>query len=148
MNKVAQNVGKNNWLEKTPRHAFYLNEISAHFPEAKFIGITRKLDHQIASFILWKKNRKLIGSSKKMEIIKAVVIFKCSSKHMNRFKSKHPEKIIIIQYEHLKESTLNTTKKICLFLDIKFEEKMLEKADEKLNSSFQGNTQRDNALTK
>ncbi len=51
MDSYAERENANYWLEKTPAHSLYLEELSEHFPEAKFIAIKRNIIDTIKSTI-------------------------------------------------------------------------------------------------
>jgi hypothetical protein len=51
LDKAAMNTGSTLWLEKTPGHSTYINQILQHIPEAKFIHIVREPSAVVSSLM-------------------------------------------------------------------------------------------------
>jgi hypothetical protein len=118
-NEYARREGKEIWGEKSPSFFRKIIEIQRIFPEAKFIHIVR--DGRDV-YLSWKNNRP--GRS---NIPVAALEWKHKvEKIENSFKNLDQKQHLTIRYEDLVNSKTEVLKKVCSFLNISFEETMLD----------------------
>lgn len=115
--------GKSLWLEKTPRHALYIDCIQRQVPGAKFIHIVRSGADTVASLYevthqhpeVWSGpcsiDRCVQNWIKYMQIARTYL-----------FKTGH----ILVRYEQLVENPRVMLSRLCTFLNVDFEEGMLQ----------------------
>lgn len=102
------------WLEKTPDHAFFLEDIGSFYPNAKFVGIVRHPFPAIFSRTRYfpPKTQDLLGFLSRQWVVYA--------QSLEEFKKAYPEKIMLIKYEDLVQSPLDVTSTIADFLSVPF----------------------------
>lgn len=124
LNKIASSQGKSIWIEKTPGHLHYIDSIEKFLPDAKVIHILRNGSDVVASLQdAFQTNPKIWGEAyqtidgcidewiRDLEITKAHI---------------HKPNHTLIKYEKLVEIPQEVLEKICEFIGIGFDEKMLE----------------------
>ncbi len=114
------------------------------------MAIRRNIIDQIKSTSRRNKliSGKQIGRLKELFLnIKRVIVYHTYYKHILHFMSKQPDRIILIEYEELKNSTRETVIRVCEFLGIDFQAGMLEQRY-RANTSFINNAERKNVLSK
>lgn len=102
------------FLEKTPRHIFFFDEIMKLYPSAKFICLLREPRNHAASILNMGENGKTIT---------------LLSIAYNRFvRTAHSiaksGNVLIINYEELADNSEETVKKLCGFINIPYDESM------------------------
>ena len=119
--------------EQTPKNMYYLEEILSHFPDARVINLVRdQRDVLLSQKNKWK--RKFLGATAipLFEAIRSFVnyhpllmskVWSSSLQHSKRYKSHN--RVKIVKFEELVSNSEETTKKICSFLEIEFQEDML-----------------------
>ena len=119
--------------EQTPKNMYYLEEILSHFPDARVINLVRdQRDVLLSQKNKWK--RKFLGATAipLFEAIRSFVnyhpllmskVWSSSLQHTKRYKSHN--RVKIVKFEELVSNSEETTKKICSFLEIEFQEDML-----------------------
>ena len=123
LDTITQQQEKTIWIEKTPDHIHYIKYIEKQITGAKFIHIIRNGADVVASlYEVTHKYSKIWGG--KWNIDKCIKQWKkdveISLEHQNR--NNH----LIVQYEQLIENSSLALEQICDFIDIEFEEIMLE----------------------
>ncbi len=113
----AHNIVSKRWGDKTPLNTFFMNELSLVFPKGKFIHIIRNPYDSISSYVKSGIYQDVESASKRWVDSLELAI---------QFGEKYPEKYIEIFYEELVNDPREQTNKICKFLDIRFEDTMLE----------------------
>ena len=119
--------------EQTPKNMYYLEEILSHFPDARVINLVRdQRDVLLSQKNKWK--RKFLGATAipLFEAIRSFVnyhpllmskVWSSSLQHSKRYKSHN--RVKIVKFEELVSNSEETTKKVCSFLEIEFQEDML-----------------------
>lgn len=133
MDNLSDRQGADFWLEKTPSHMFHLDELLRYYQDVKFIAIKRDVIEHIKSTI--KLDEVITGISiedipfikKKKRILILIFKYHAYSRHLDRFRAKHPEKIWLTEYVNLKRTTKQVMQQLCAFLNIDFETAMVEK---------------------
>jgi peptidoglycan/xylan/chitin deacetylase (PgdA/CDA1 family) len=125
---LAVEQNKSIWLEKTPEHIYFIEDIERFLPEAKFIHILRNGMDTIASMYEATKNfNELWGAGWDLNhcIGRWEHAMLTSHKYVN--KSNH----ILVKYEDLLDNKSKFLSKICNFLDIEYDGQMLINYQEK-----------------
>lgn len=114
----ADNEHKQRWGEKTPRNAFWMDEIHALFTNAQFIHIVRDGRDQaidISDSMLWPYT-----------VYSSAHLWQRYVKAIRDSASRLPEDAFIeIRYEELCASPEHTISQLCRFLGEEFDERML-----------------------
>lgn len=142
---LAAEQKKSIWLEKTPEHIYFIDDIERFLPDAKFIHILRNGMDTIASmYEATRSFNELWGAGWDLNhcIDRWEHAMLTSHKYVN--KSHH----ILVKYEELLDNKTNFLGKICNFMDIEYDNKMLVNYQEKaanlsLNLPWHKGIQRD-----
>ncbi|KST64262.1 sulfotransferase family protein [Mastigocoleus testarum] len=115
--------GKNCWLEKTPAHIQRIEYIEKLVPDSKFIHIIRHGQDVVASlYDVSHKYPEIWHGAWNMD--------KCVQRWINDLQISsqysHKRNHLLISYDSLIENPQTILEKICNFIDIPFEESMLE----------------------
>lgn len=120
---LAAEQGKNIILEKTPQHIFYLETITAYFPNSKIIHLIRKGEDVIASLYeathqypqywdgVWELDKCIEWWSQS---------FKISQQYANHLNH------ILVSYEQLLESPEIVLQNLCSFLTLEYYSDMIK----------------------
>ncbi len=112
-------LDKNRWLEKTPYHINYIENILDFYPDAKIIVNYRDPRAVVASWLKKDKHKSLIGVVANWNSVASKVIeLKENERCIN--------KIDFLAYESLILNPESTLKELCLFLDEEFTEDLLD----------------------
>ena len=125
---LAAEQNKSIWLEKTPEHMYFIDDIERFLPDAKFIHILRNGMDTIASMYeatrsfneLWGPGWDLNHCIERWEHAMLT-----SHKYVN--KSNH----ILVKYEELLDDPKKILGEICKFMGIEYDGKMLVNYQEK-----------------
>jgi peptidoglycan/xylan/chitin deacetylase (PgdA/CDA1 family) len=125
---LAAEQNKSIWLEKTPEHMYFIDDIERFLPDAKFIHILRNGMDTIASMYeatrsfneLWGAGWDLNHCIERWEHAMLT-----SHKYVN--KSNH----ILVKYEELLDDKTKILGEICKFMGIEYDGKMLVNYQEK-----------------
>lgn len=150
LDSLATEQNTSIWLEKTPEHIYFIEEIENFLPDAKFIHILRNGMDTIAS--LYEATRifnDVWGSGWDLEhcIERWVDAMLTSHKYVN-----NPNHILV-KYEQLLDDKVKVLRDICKFLSIEYDPAMLENykqqaANLSLNLPWHQGIDRDIATTK
>jgi len=149
MDKYAEERKTEFWLEKTPAHLLYYRELSELFPNAKFIVTKRNIIDSIKSDIRMKYFNERMQKIMKIPKIFFVIFltFRYHFYNSNMYDKHLKQNYLLIEYEELKKNRLEVTKKICNYLNVDFEQQMLEDKYKK-NTLFNLEKERNEVLTK
>lgn len=133
---IATAAKKSHWIEKTPSHIFYVDEIVAGLPDARIIELVRDPRDVLAS----KKVRKqsdwasrygqAVGT--KMQVTKGYdplrdsLGWRAAVRAGEIASRQYPDIFLRLRYEDLASDPLATTHRLCDFLSLEFEPAMLE----------------------
>jgi|GEM_PF-1546887 len=148
MDKYAEEQKTEFWLEKTPAHTMYFNELLTIFPTAKFIIVKRNIIDSIKSDIRLRYfNEDMQRKTKLSKIIFIIFLaFRYYLYYSNISSQRKKENCLFIEYENVKKNRVEATKKICDFIGIDFEQQLLE--DEyQPNTKFTSEKERFKVLT-
>ncbi len=130
LDAVARQHNKQAWLEKTPRHLHYVDDISAFVPESQFIHLVRNGEDVVASLYevvnAYPERWPSIPAGDVAGCIDRCVdrwvqSIRLSQRHVGR--SNH----VVVRYERLVEAPDEVIKGLCEFIGIPFEARMLER---------------------
>jgi len=117
--KLLQDSGKRFFLDKTPRYYFIINELKRIFPQAKFIFLLRNPLSVLSSILhTWVKNNWPRLGEHRYDLLKAPQLL---VKGINQLK----EDCAVLNYENFVLHPQQETKALCNYLNIPFEEGML-----------------------
>ncbi len=123
LNILTIEEGKSLWLEKTPDHILYLDYIEKMLPKARMIHLLRNGSDVVAS--LYEVTHKY-----PKQWYKAWDIDYCLERWKESIeismKHSHKSNHFLVNYDQLVADTPGIIKKICDFLNIEFDERMIE----------------------
>ncbi|MEG4146069.1 sulfotransferase [Microcoleus sp. Pol12B5] len=125
---LAAEQKKSIWLEKTPEHIYFIDDIERFLPDAKFIHILRNGMDTIASmYDATRSFNELWGAGWDLNhcIYRWEHAMLTSHKYIN--KSNH----ILVKYEELLDNKIQVLGKICHFMGIEYDDTMLVNYQEK-----------------
>lgn len=150
MDNFAENQGADVWLEKTPNHSLFLEDISDYYPDAKFVGIKRGIMDTMKSFM----NLRFAKCPKIQQHIhlRLIWLFYGIWRHYKYYSYienflKNSDKMLMVEFEDLKNSRQSTITKICRFIGLDFEMEMLNPVYPR-NTSFESDKERKTVLTR
>ncbi|MEG4813959.1 sulfotransferase [Microcoleus sp. K5-D4] len=125
---LAAEQNKSIWLEKTPEHIYFIEDIQRLLPDAKFIHILRNSMDTIASLHeatrnshdLWGPGWDLNHCIHRWK--EAMLISHKYAKNSNH---------ILVKYEEILDNKVKKLEEICDFMKIKYDDRMLELYQEK-----------------
>ncbi len=147
---LAAEQKKSIWLEKTPEHIYFIEDIERFLPDVKFIHILRNSMDCIASMYEATRNfNELWGGGWDLDhcIERWEYALLTSHKYFN--KSNH----ILVKYEELLDNKIKNLEKVCKFIGIEYDGTMLDNYKQQaaklsLNLPWHQGIQRDIASTK
>ncbi|MEG5059416.1 sulfotransferase [Microcoleus sp. A2-C5] len=150
LDSLATAQNKSIWLEKTPEHIYFIEDIERFLPDVKFIHILRNSMDCIASMYEATRNfNELWGGGWDLDhcIERWEYALLTSHKYFN--KSNH----ILVKYEELLDNKIKILEKICKFIGIEYDGTMLDNYKQQaaklsLNLPWHQGIQRDIASTK
>lgn len=105
------------WIEKTPDHALFIEEIAALYPKAKFIYIVRHPEKAIIS----RKEHFKWNNENTWPIEKHINRWLDSIKAAEFYRHENPDSIMFVRMEDVIENPDIQISNICKFLDIPFD---------------------------
>ena len=118
LEKLEQETFKNNkkrFLEKTPKHLYFIDDILSFYPKAKILISIRNGFDVINSFLKREKN-----------FVIAYQRYITDGFEILKWKKKNLENIKIVKYEDLIENTIQHLKNICEFIEEPYQQNLLE----------------------
>jgi len=127
---VAEQQGCPFWLEKSPTHAVWINELAAWYPDAKFVGVTRDLPAVVASDIRRFPDEHPDQAARCRSWRKRVILRTCFgreyyNKMIRAFARRHPDRILVVRYADMRADLEAVCRRICDFLGLEFDPRML-----------------------
>lgn len=127
LNELTIEQGNYIWLEKTPDHIYHIPYIEKMLPDAKFIHLLRQGTDVIASlYEVTRKYPKFWSGEWSIDLClrqwqKAIISsINCQNKTNHLF----------IRYENLVKEPVATLQKVCDFINVDFDDQMLDKYEE------------------
>lgn len=132
LDRLTIEAGKDIWVEKTPRHLYFISEMQRRIPQAKFIHIVRNGIDVVAS--LYKASnefpRRWGFRSRGLTIDQCIRRWNNDILITNQWIGKPHH--FAVKYEELIDSSADVMRDICLFLSIEYSDKM-EKSERMFN---------------
>lgn len=146
MEEVAIRDGATHWIEKSPHHSLYSGDLARHYPNAKFICVTRDSATLMPSLLCapWREPSKY--PKRFLTIIRSCMSYVLFSKHLKAFAKQHP-RAILLQYESILADPEGEANKLCAALDLPYQTAMTNVPFAK-NSSFGSGSNRSKAISK
>jgi hypothetical protein len=128
MDTYAEQQHKEFWLEKTPAHTLYYDDLQHIFPAAKFIIVKRNIIDSIKSDVRLRyftpDRQRKTPLSKILFIV--FLAFRYSLFYSAVLSKQHKENSLFIEYEQIKKYREAEIKKICDFIGVNFETQLLQ----------------------
>ena len=119
----SNSISSQRWGDKTPLNTFFMEEIHAVFPKAKFIHMLRNPYDVVASYLdtgLYKNEEEALN-----RWLESVIAVK-------EFRILHPDVCVEVRYETLVSNPGKVVDKVCSFLEIDFGLDLLAVKDEEM----------------
>jgi len=121
MEKNATGEGKRRWLEKTPYYILHMETILEMFPDAQFIHIIRDGRDCALSMLQRKHDLKIFNTYHAAQVWKQYV-----EAGQQTGKQLQAKQYFELRYEDLIDDPDKTMRRICEFIDEKFEPSMVQ----------------------
>ncbi|MDH5570289.1 MAG: sulfotransferase [Gammaproteobacteria bacterium] len=118
----AEKRNKKIFGEKTPMHLRFVNEIMSDFPAAKIICIIRDGRDSILSTL----NAPWGMAEVPRRLEKLCVKWRENAKKSLKYLNKYPNNFTLLKYEDLLLNPENELKKLCVFIGVKYEQRLLD----------------------
>ena len=115
MEKFSASKGARYWLEKTPKHAIYYQDLLSHFPDAIFVIIERNFEKTLLSN-LNKYARP--GASRWRQIMEKVFRYTSDMRAISQLKLYAQGRFVSVAYEDLTRNTDFELSRILDFLKV------------------------------
>lgn len=124
MNEIATKRGRKFWLQKTSSDQ--LPTITKEFPSAKILIIQRRniFDNLLSTITNASEDKVLPSSIPLKEILITLLGYWRYSKIEKKYSKS--SNVLVLTYEDLKRDSKSAINSVCEFLDISFQEKMLQ----------------------
>jgi hypothetical protein len=127
LDALTRSQNKQAWLEKTPRHLHHVDEIGARVPGAKFIHLVRKGEDVIASLYEVVNAYPEIWTTMRAGDLNSCIARWIESIERSKPYLAAPDHAMV-RYEQLIEAPHDVLSRLCQFIGVSFEERMLEDA--------------------
>ena len=139
---IAEQQGAPFWIEKSPAHAVWVNELAEWYPDAKFIGVIRDLQQVVASDLRRFPDEHPGQTARYATWRKRVIFRTCFgrayyNKMIRAFARRHPDRILMVHYTEMRADLESVCRRICDFIGLEFDAKMLGQSYPP-NTSFTG----------
>jgi hypothetical protein len=126
LDAVARQQNKRVWLEKTPRHLHYIDDISALVPESQFIHLIRNGEDVVASlYEVVHQHPERWPSIPPGNVVHCVERWVQSIGLSRRYVGQPNH--VMVRYEHLVETPDEVIKRLCQCIGLPYEARMLER---------------------
>ncbi len=125
LDAVARQQNKRVWLEKTPRHLDFVDDIRALVPESKFVHLVRNGEDVVASLYEVVNKHPGVWPSIPPGDLEGCIHRWVESIRLSQRYAGVPDHVIV-RYEHLMEAPELVLKGLCEFIGVPFESAMLE----------------------
>ncbi|MEG3875776.1 sulfotransferase [Microcoleus sp. herbarium7] len=125
LDRLAAEEGNEIWLEKTPEHVYFIQDILNYLPEAKFVHIVRNPLDVVASMrkaTSDRLNNALWGGEWTLDF--SIERWKSSALISLRFRDT-PQQHLVVRYEDLLQDKIRLLSICCYFIDIAYDVEML-----------------------
>lgn len=145
MESVALRDGATHWVEKSPHHSLYSEDLASQYPNAVFVCVLREPATLLPSLLNapWRAASKYPWRI--LTIIRSCMSYVLFSKHLKKFAKQKPN-AILIHYEKLLVNPKEQANKLCAFLNLPYQAEMIDVPFIK-NSSFRTGADRSRATS-
>ena len=140
---LKEGEGVSTFIDKNPIYSYFLPELIQLFPKAKFVWMVRE-----------PKDNCISRAKHDIQTIKSYSYlaswWNLTNEKIRVAALKHPEKFLLVPYDIMVEDPTPWVEKICSFLSITFEEKLLSfetKKEERISSFVLAAKARDGEIT-
>lgn len=130
-------AGKDVWVEKTPEHVYYLNQLLRHIPEARVVELVRDPRATLASRKLRQTGDEWLDAKEAKESLEVdrqtnydplldSLMWKEAVSAARETRRTKPHNIITVRYEDLVGRPNETLQRICTFTGLAYTGDMLE----------------------
>jgi hypothetical protein len=102
------------WVEKTPNHAYFLDDILVTYPDALFLNIVR---HPVAAI---SSRRRAFAANRETPTAELARLWNRSVEAAEEFGRRHPERIRSLRYEDLAEDPERDMRAVAAFLGAEY----------------------------
>lgn len=103
------------WLEKTPRHAIYVDDILTRFPRARFVAVERDrmrtVRGQVVAF-------RAAGKSHVRTVVEKSLRYASDARGVERLVRGAPDACVVVKYEDLASDFEKETSRLLRFLEL------------------------------
>ncbi len=115
MELVADRAGASRWLEKTPGHAIYAEELCRRFPDARFVVVERGFWPTVGSQLrMFPRD----GVSRRHQLAEKAFRYCSDARSLTRLRRRSPHRTTVIRYERLLERPEDECRKMLLDLGL------------------------------
>lgn len=124
LNQLTQEKGKRIWVEKTPQHIYYLEDIERFVPQAKIIHSLRSGTDVVASLYEVTHQYPQGWGGHGWDIEQCIDWWVRATEISHRYL--HQPNHRLVRYEHLVEAPQTVLHHLCQFIGVEFDPKMLQ----------------------
>ncbi|QNN25008.1 sulfotransferase [Planctomycetales bacterium ZRK34] len=128
---IAQDAGKTVWLEKSPAHLFYVDEIERYVEDTLFIHLVREGQHTVASLYDAGQKFEAPGWHKFTDIDCAIDEWNASVR-MSRTLLSRPNHMLV-RYEDMVSQPEVALTRLCDAMGVEFEPGMIDQRQQRLS---------------
>jgi len=141
--RVAPHEGQHHyWLEKTPVHTLYLQQLISSYPDARFVGIEREIEAVVRSATHLNRHKDAAFSATPVFLARSVLHWHKYRAYLEHFSSRYPDRFFVLKYDELQEDTANRFRAVLSFLRLEWEPDLLSGKFDR-NTSFRNAQKRD-----
>lgn len=137
IDQLAANADKSFWIEKTPEHVYYLDQLLHYLPDARVIELVRDPRATLASRKLRQTGDEWLDTKESKESLQVdrmtnydllldAMMWKEAINAARDARRKRPQNIITIRYEDLVTNPVHVVQRICEFTGLEYSDDMLE----------------------
>lgn len=134
---LAAYAGKAFWIEKTPEHVYYLNQLFRHLPDAKVVELVRDPRATLASRKVRQSNDEWLDTKERKEGVEVdrstnydplldSMMWKEAINAAQEARQSRPGNILTMKYEDMVGDPVRSMQKICQFTGITYSDELLE----------------------
>lgn len=145
LDALAQESNKSCWLEKTPDHLAYVDIIENLLPDVRFVHIIRSGEDVVASIYDAANRYPESWNSCYQHVPTCVTHWNRSILNTRRYRSQANH--WVVSYESLVRDAPSVLRQLCQFLELKFEENMVESFSHEARHLVLGNEEWKSGVT-
>ncbi|MEM9173615.1 MAG: sulfotransferase [Myxococcota bacterium] len=146
MEEVARRAGARYWIEKTPAHTEFVDEIARRYPDARFVSVKRALESVVGSSLGMERHSSLTGATSRLKHIFSVALRWSYFNRLVDGYAQGSDRIVCLTYAEMRSDLEATMRRISDHLELPFDSRLLG-SDFAANTSFSGDRTRDDALS-